>query len=376
MAEYKAIHGTLFQHKTSDPLAAGVANGSWATGGTKNTIINDGAGSGSKTAGLAFGGVAPPGITADTETYDGTSWTEVANLNAGRRSLTGTGTQTASFAIAGGEAGSFTAAIEEWDGSSWTETTDLNTTRGYNPGSSGTITAALVYGGRVNPNPSVTANTESWNGTSWTEVADLNLARYNAAGAGSQTASIYAAGHNNSPPGANLNVNELWDGTSWTEAAEVNTGRNGLGGTGDLNTDVLVFGGTGPATGETDVTESWNGTSWTEVADLAAPSEDFCSSAVGGGTSALRAAGNVSGSRSGASEEWTAAGITDAIQNDGQVFYRSDTGDFKVSLTQYGTGAWASGGTMGTTRPQASPAGTQTAGLVSGGASDSANAEK
>ena len=77
-----------------------------------------------------------------------------------------------------------------------------------------------------------------------------------------------------------------------------------MGGTGDLNTDVLVFGGTPP---ETSKTESWNGTAWTEVADLAAPSEDFCSSAVGGGTSALRASGNVSGARSGATEEWEAA---------------------------------------------------------------------
>ena len=37
MAEYKVIHGTLFQHKTSDPLAAGVDNGSWSSGGSLNT---------------------------------------------------------------------------------------------------------------------------------------------------------------------------------------------------------------------------------------------------------------------------------------------------------------------------------------------------
>ena len=324
MANYKDIHGFNVQSKSSDP-ATGIAGdmyynstsgqfkaikdggaplGSWASGGTKNTIVNDGTGSGSRTAGLAFGGVAPPGITADTETYNGTSWTEVNNLNAGRRSLTGTGSQTASLAIAGGEAGSFTAAVEKWDGTNWTEVNDLNTARGYNPGSSGTTTAALCFGGRVNPNPAVTADTESWNGTSWTEVNELNTARYNGAGAGVQPSSLYAGGHSNTPPGATLTVNELRDGTSWTESSELNTGRNGLGGTGDLNTDVLVFGGTPP---ETSKTESWNGTAWTEVADLAAPSEDFCSSAVGGGTSALRASGNVSGARSGATEEWEAA---------------------------------------------------------------------
>ncbi len=51
MAEYKAIHGTLFQHKTSDPLAAGVANGTWASGGNINTARNDGGGAGTQTAG-------------------------------------------------------------------------------------------------------------------------------------------------------------------------------------------------------------------------------------------------------------------------------------------------------------------------------------
>jgi hypothetical protein len=43
-------------------------------------------------------------------------------------------------------------------------------------------------------------------------------------------------------------------------------------------------------------------------------------------------------------QEFSAAGITDTIENDGQVFYRSDTGDMKVTLTQLGTGAWASVG--------------------------------
>ena len=39
MAEYKAIHGTLFQHKTSDPLAAGVENGAWSSGPAMNILI-------------------------------------------------------------------------------------------------------------------------------------------------------------------------------------------------------------------------------------------------------------------------------------------------------------------------------------------------
>jgi len=52
MAEYKAIHGTLFQHKTSDPLATGASGGSWSTGGSLNTTRALGLGAGTQTAAL------------------------------------------------------------------------------------------------------------------------------------------------------------------------------------------------------------------------------------------------------------------------------------------------------------------------------------
>ena len=75
MANYKDIHGFNIQSKSSDPTTGiagdmyynstsgqfkaikdgGAPLGSWASGGTKNTIVNDGTGSGSNTAGLAFG---------------------------------------------------------------------------------------------------------------------------------------------------------------------------------------------------------------------------------------------------------------------------------------------------------------------------------
>ena len=48
-----------------------------------NTARGSGAGSGSATAGLIFGGQAPPGKLAQTEAFDGTSFTEVADLSKG-----------------------------------------------------------------------------------------------------------------------------------------------------------------------------------------------------------------------------------------------------------------------------------------------------
>ena len=328
MADYKGIKGFKVQSLASDPTASastagqvwynttsntlkvaldgGAPIGTWASGGTKNTIMNDGAGAGTNTAGLAFGGAIPasPYVGVDTETYNGTSWTEVNNLNTEVRSQSGTGSQTAALSIAGGEAPNFTAGVEDYNGTSWTEVADLNLARGYNPGSSGTITAALCFGGRCDtPSPNTsTAAVEDYNGTCWTEVNALSAARYNGTGAGVQSSTLYAGGQNGSPT---LTTNESYDGTSWSEEAVLNTARNALGGSGDTNTNVLVFGGVA-APGETVKTEAWNGTAWTEVADLAAPTADFSSSAPGGGTSALKASGNVNDVRSGATESWNA----------------------------------------------------------------------
>jgi len=53
--------------------------------------------------------------------------------------------------------------------------------------------------------------------------------------------------------------------------------------------------------------------------------------------------------------------------NTGQVYYRSDTGDMKVTLNVFGTGAWGSGGNLNTARTHMGQAGSQTASLVFGG---------
>ena len=75
-----------------------------------------------------------------TESYDGSSWTEVADLNQARRKLKGIGTATASLAVGGSNPGVL-ANVEQWDGSSWTEVSDINSAREL-MSMSGTSTAA------------------------------------------------------------------------------------------------------------------------------------------------------------------------------------------------------------------------------------------
>ena len=116
------------------------------------------------------------------------------------------------------------AITEFYDGSSWTEVNDMNTGRyGLGGANSGSQTATLVFAGYYPPG-GVTGATESWDGTNWTEVNDLNTAGGNGTGFGTQPAAIAVAGDSRS------NLTESWDGTSWTEVSEINTTRAQMAG--------------------------------------------------------------------------------------------------------------------------------------------------
>ena len=150
MAEYKQLHGTNIETVSSDPsnpvngqvwynstdkvLKGFISNpvGAWATGGALNTgrYAISSAKLGTQTASLGFGGTtAAPAKTGEAESYNGSSWTEVADLNTARDVLAGLGTQTAAIAAGGTVSPGNTANTESWDGSSWTEVSNLNTAR-------------------------------------------------------------------------------------------------------------------------------------------------------------------------------------------------------------------------------------------------------
>ena len=96
------------------------------------------------------------------------------------------------------------AVVEQWNGSTWTEVSDLNTAREESAGA-GTSTLALASGGAPHPK----ANVEAWNGTSWTEVADLSTARRELAAqaSNSSTSALVFAGSTGSG-GPYLNATE------------------------------------------------------------------------------------------------------------------------------------------------------------------------
>ena len=280
MANYKDIHGTNIETVTSDPdnpvngqvwynstaqvLKGFTSNpaGTWATSGTMNTARKGGGSKGSQTSGIAVGGNVPP-HTGVVELYNGSTWTETTDLNQSRR---GSGTcavvNTAAIAF-GGEINPSTHYTnnELWNGSSWTEVNDLNDGR-VSIMAIGSSTAGLALGGVANP-PHYQQN-EIWNGTSFGETSDMNTGRYGS-GATAGTTTSGLAWTNQSDYATD---SESWNGSAWTATPSLNTARIQDGGAGADNTSAISFGGY--TTGFTAIanTEQWNGSSWSETNDL------------------------------------------------------------------------------------------------------------
>ena len=188
MTTYKGIKGFTAQTLSSDPTTASSVGqiyynstsnvfkyvqpggGAWSSGGALNTATSDTGGAGIQTAALATGG--NPGAKTKTEIYDGSSWTEVGDLNLGRYGLVADGTTTASVAFGGALANNTNKnETEIWNGTAWTEVNNLNTARRLLNGA-GISTSALAFGGRTPGGASVA--TEEWTVANAVKTVDLS----------------------------------------------------------------------------------------------------------------------------------------------------------------------------------------------------------
>ena len=220
----------------------------------------------SSTDAICFG-ASPPPISAQTELWNGTNWTETTDLSTGRHSMAGNGTSSNALAI--GSNASPQAIVEEWTGAgqpvgAWSTANSLNTARSAFTGN-GTTSAGIVFGGVENPNTYLGA-TETYNGTNWTEVNDLNQVRYYlaAGSAAPQTAAIAFGGGRSGPDAVYANT-ATWNGSNWTEVNDLNTARDTGGSIGTATSALFAGGFIPPFSGKT---EEWNGVSWVEVADI------------------------------------------------------------------------------------------------------------
>ena len=283
MATYKGIKGVKVVTKATDPTASEAVGtvwynstsptalkysiesaGAWASGAPLNSTRSSmGSAGDSVLAALSQGGDPTPGLI--TETYDGTSWSEVGNTSNVRVEYGNSWNGTATACImARGAPGPIISAVESWDGTSWTALTAVPTAARGSMGA-GTSTAAVIAGGYYPSNVVVTTTFE-YNAPSWATGGALNTGRSWGPGGGSQTAALVAGGATNGSKTGNV---EEYDGTSWSEVNNLTTTRDGMGMSGAQNaqTSAVVFGGRVPAV--TGKTEQWDGTSWTETGDLA-----------------------------------------------------------------------------------------------------------
>ena len=327
MAEYKGIKGFQVQTRTEDPgptevqpgdfyynsttgqfktvNSGGAPIGTWSSGGNLNTARSYLAGFGSQTSAIAATGLVTT-ISTATEQYNGSSWSEIAEVNSGFNHRAGAGITAPNGILIGGASPSPSPrgrnVVEVWDGSSWTEVAEIGAAR-YGIAASGTSTAALGSGGYDYPGGIGNVGlTESWNGSAWTEVNDLNSARHYGAQAGPYTAALRAGGYPN-PTGALV---ESWDGTSWTETADLNTARPSRTTGSGTQTSMLIAGV--PNATPAALVEAWDGTSWSEVAENATQRQSLAGGKVSS-TAAVIFGGQRPGSpeRKNETEEWNAA---------------------------------------------------------------------
>ena len=309
----KTTEGQLFFNSTANAFKETIKDipgATWSSGGNLNTARRWGGQGvlGIQTATLLCGGATPPGNQANTEQYNGTSWTEVNDLNAANGASMCWGTTTSAINCGGAPP---RKQVESWDGTSWTETTDFNNPRYGGLGAGSSNTSGVIFGGE-NPSPGgphpgpYFSATEVWDGSSWTEVNEMNQARYGMLGGGATyTAAIGAGGADPVPSyGA---ITEIWDGTSWTEVSDMNEKRMTGVGFG-ITTSLIATGSDPQGDSPTASTELWDGTSWSQLtATISTANKSQISS---GGANA--ATGVIFGGRTPpatvqtSTEEWTA----------------------------------------------------------------------
>tara|TARA_E500000305_G_scaffold1559_1_gene1519 strand:- start:20 stop:994 length:975 start_codon:yes stop_codon:yes gene_type:complete len=322
MANYRNIHGVNIETVSSNPdnpangqvwynstdqklrANAQTTAGAWASGGNLNTggIFGTSNGFGTESTGGVAGRLqeagGSPGQKANTELYNGTSWTESGDLNTARNAAAVGGTYTS--ALHAGGHGNITAITESWNGSSWTEVSDLNQARGYFTGSIESNSAGIAYGGITPATSAGVAITESWNGSSWTEVSDLNNARRSNSGAGTSTNAVAMGGYTTT----SVSFTEIWDGSSWTEVAD-NPSAGGGSAFGVYNNALWSQGQT---------TALWNGTAWSSTTSSSSPTSNRAG--LGTVASGLKTGGEPPNAGVTATEEWAGAGANDIKEFD------------------------------------------------------------
>jgi len=249
--------------------ASVIIGAAWTSGGTVPVANQDLAGFGTQTAAIGAGGYSGP-YTNVSYSYDGSTWTNTSPINTAR-TAEGAGTQTAGV-IFGGNAPPADAVqnlTEEWNGSTWTNVNNMVSAVTAQFAIGATQTAVISAGGS-SPTIPVWNTQQDYDGTSWTNSpATLNNGRHNGGSHGTASAALISNG--TSPPGFPDNVqsySEEYNGTAWTTTPATNLARKSSKGFG-LQTNAIATGGTNLGPIIYAQSESYDGTGWVTSASLA-----------------------------------------------------------------------------------------------------------
>ena len=275
--------------------------GAWASTNNLNTAraANATATNSAADTGLTFGGNYPSG-TDNSETYDGTSWTEGPNLPQAISYAGGAGTAGAALCFTGRlNPGPRINNTYEYDGSAWTAGGAYGAVQAYT-GGAGTQTAGLGVSGETPPGTDL-QTTYEYSSNAWTAGNNCNVAGYQGLVFGDAAGAIMGC---LSGPPTSLET-ESYDGNNWT-ASSTAIFSNNQGGASGTYPSGLFFGGPSPASD--DRTQKWDGTTWSTM-----PSLGTARRAKGSGVTAqaLAQGGETPGSpTSNATEEFTPESTT------------------------------------------------------------------
>ena len=374
MAAYKTLKGQLIKRLANDPTNpvegqiwyntnTGVLKGfpallAWSSGGSLITAKYETAGFGTQTAAVMAAGCIPPAnASTDVQEYNGTGFSTATAYPEKMRNGAGCGTETAGLVFGGrrdsAPSGSNAplSLTAEYDGSSWTTGGSMGAGR-YGLGAAGTQTAAVGFAGYIASNspfvpPAGDSNrTEEYNGTAWTTGNTMGTARYRLAGNGTQTAALGAGGYVY-PSTTNNTETEEYDGTNWSSGGALPEGKKGPRSWGAQTDAVLTGGSKPPSNTAITATINYDGSSWSSnPASLATGRMQMGAST---GTS-------------------TDSAVISGGQNSGASAVLSVTEEYNRSVNVITGAAWAAGGSLNTARGLLASAGTtQSAMLGAGG---------
>ncbi len=209
-----------------------------------------GATGGSMNKGTAFVAGGVYGTSRETcachQQYNGTSWSEAADLIDARKCLIEASGDSNAAIVHGGYSGPATNKVEEWNGSAWSEVNTFHPARNVANQSAAageSSEAALRWGW---------ADAAEWNGTNWSEFqttaeSGLDGVHYNQAGTGTVNAALQFAGQtpfNFSSTGYDRSFRAFreYDGSNWSECPIMIFHTAQMGAFGSSN-DAVVAGG-------------------------------------------------------------------------------------------------------------------------------------